>query len=166
MTKLINLTNQKYGRLLVISRADSDARGRSRWLCRCDCGNKTTVGVSNLGNGKTKSCGCLRQELTSIRRTTHGHTVNGHRSRTYTSWEGMIKRCENPNNNRYHYYGGRGITVCKRWKLFDNFLADMGERPEGSSIDRYPDNDGNYEPDNCRWATSKEQCANRRKASI
>lgn len=163
MGKFIDLTGKRYGRLLVSSQADSDARGKSRWLCRCDCGSETIVCVGDLGNGRTKSCGCLQRELMSIRKTTHGHTVNGHRSRTYTSWYSMINRCERPNNNRYHRYGGRGITVCPRWRAsFIDFLADMGERPEGRTMDRI-DNDGNYEPSNCRWATANEQYATRSK---
>jgi hypothetical protein len=94
---------------------------------------------------------------------THGHARKGKQTGTYLSWKEMKKRCANPNQKYWKNYGGRGIRVCDRWlNSFENFLADMGERPEGTSIDRYPNNDGNYEPGNCRWATRKQQRANRR----
>lgn len=92
----------------------------------------------------------------------HGHTSGRTMSPTYYSWSTMRTRCRNPKCNRYANYGGRGIRICERWELFENFLADMGERPSGLSLDRYPDKNGNYEPGNCRWATSKEQAQNRR----
>lgn len=92
----------------------------------------------------------------------HGHTRHGLISREYRSWSSMKERCNNPNSISWKYYGARGITVCERWFKFENFLADMGPRPQGTTLDRFPNKDGNYEPGNCRWATATEQRANRR----
>jgi hypothetical protein len=124
----------------------------------CSCGKEVIRTSGNLnGKNKTQSCGCIKRE-----RQIHGHSANGIVSKTYRSWAAMIARCTNPNNNRYGYYAGRGIVVCERWtNSFPNFLADMGERPIGKSIDRI-NNDGNYEPGNCRWSTAIEQVHNRR----
>jgi hypothetical protein len=139
------------------------------WLCLCDCGNLANISMSALRSGNTKSCGCLRIER-GVRLGTgqtntlrHGHSSSIFRTRTYQSWRGMINRCTSPSCNGYKYYGGQGIKICERWGKFENFLADMGERPEGKTIDRFPDPYGNYEPENCRWATYKEQNANQRK---
>ncbi len=98
----------------------------------------------------------------------HGHctVANAKRSRTHVTWTGMLQRCTNPSTSNYYLYGGRGIAVCPRWQVFENFLADMGERPSGTSLDRYPDTNGNYEPGNCRWATPAEQRANQRKGLV
>jgi hypothetical protein len=101
----------------------------------------------------------LKMRVAHVR---HGHAIKYIHTSTYNSWSGMLQRCLNPNNTRFRYYGGRGITVCQRWLIFENFLADMGERPAGLSIDR-KDNDGNYELGNCRWATQSQQVANRRR---
>lgn len=157
-----DLSGTKVGRLTLLSRAGVvvSARGsRSyRYNCKCDCGTGLVVRSANLSSGNTKSCGCLHKESTSLARTTHGasHTPE------HNTWDSMHRRCYDPSNASYQRYGGRGIKVCKRWHKFENFLADMGERPEGKSLDRYPDNDGNYEPGNCRWATSTEQSWNKR----
>ena len=164
-----DLTGQTFERLTVIKRTTSTERGYARWLCECQCGNTTIVRSVSLRNGHTRSCGCLQREwCTKLGRIStgviskHGHTING-RTSTYESWRSMKTRCINQNQKNYMYYGGRGIKVCDRWiKSFENFLADMGERPDGKTLDRYPDNDGNYEPGNCRWATAKQQIANRR----
>ena len=124
-----------------------------KFLCRCRCGNKKTVQLWHLRSGHTTSCGCEKTRKS----ITHGKS-NTPEIRT---WQGMKQRCLNINNNRYKDYGGRGIKVCKRWLKFENFYKDMGERPKGTTLDRI-DNNGNYEPSNCRWATPEQQYSNMR----
>lgn len=135
-------------------------------LCRCECGNEKEIPCRHLPSGVSRSCGCLARELTSERASpvkTHGHAWNrGERSPTYINWRNARDRCLNPRAPNYSEYGGRGIRFCDRWNDFTAFLSDMGERPDGMTLDRYPDVDGNYEPGNCRWATPAEQAANRR----
>lgn len=154
-----NIIGDRFGRMVVVRLHDPGASGRhASWECRCDCGKTSVAQGSKLANGNTKSCGCLRRELGIAANTTHGRA----RTPTYRIWVLMRYRCFNPKAKPYKYYGGRGITVCDRWLSFQNFFDDMGERPSGMSIDR-EDNDGNYEPGNCRWATPKEQRANQRR---
>jgi hypothetical protein len=147
---------QRFGILTVVGQAKSVARPngkgtRAKTICRCDCGNTIEVYSSNLKGGNTGSCGC-----TKVR---HGQT----KTITYKTWDNMIQRCTNPYHDSYQYYGARGITVCSRWReSFIAFMEDMGEKPEGLSIDRI-DNEGNYEKDNCRWTTWSVQMKNRRK---
>lgn len=158
MPALVDITGQRFGRLVVLRRLGSAKYGESTWLCRCDCSKNKVILGHSLRQGLTKSCGCLQRERASQTKKKHGAST----TETYYIWAGMRTRCKNPKATPYKNYGGRGISVCERWNSFDNFLADMGERPPGLSIDRI-DNDGNYEPDNCRWATQSEQTGNQRK---
>lgn len=133
---------------------------RKRWMCRCACGTEKIVDDRTLQKGLSKSCGCLRREVAIEKATVHGHATGKGPSPEYVSWSRMVSRCDDPKNNEYHRYGAQGIAVCERWRKFENFLSDMGARPKGMSIDRWPDKNGGYEPRNCRWATSKQQARN------
>jgi hypothetical protein len=128
---------------------------------QCDCGALTRVTLNNLRSGHTASCGCLRSEV-GDKIATHGHARKSGVNRTYAIYRDMRTRCENPKYREFHLYGGRGITVCERWKNgYEFFLADMGERPTGMSLERKRVNEG-YSPDNCKWATDEEQANNKR----
>jgi hypothetical protein len=164
----INEIGNTYGRLIVTSEAGRDKQGRATWNCLCDCGQPVTVSGYNLRDGHTQSCGCLQRELAAAQeKTTHGHNysaAHGGPSPTYHSWSAMKARCINPNTIGWKNYGGRGIKVCKRWSVprgFQRFLADMGPRPRGRSLDR-KNNDKGYSPSNCRWATRRQQRLNQR----
>jgi hypothetical protein len=153
MAALKQELGNRYGRLQV---AGPDPAGRpAYWLCACDCGSDVVVFGGALRSGNTKSCGCGRG--------THRHTVGRRYHPLYWTWSNMRKRCYSPSRDEYASYGGRGISICDRWRdSFADFLADVGERPSPQhSLDRI-DNDGNYEPGNVRWATKSEQLANRR----
>lgn len=160
--KLINLIDQKFGRWTVIARAESNARKETCWLCRCDCGIEKIHVSGALRYQLTLSCGCYRDELASQRAMTHGATKGKALTPEFISWRGAKQRCFNSNNPRYQDYGARGIIMCERWRQsFQSFLADMGPCPDGHSLDRI-NNNGNYEPTNCRWATRQEQNKNQR----
>lgn len=154
----IDLTGDRFGRLTVKYRVERNKKGDSKWLCECDCGQIVKVLANHLKAGHTKSCGCLRSEVSKQRMTTHGMRE----TQTYRSWAGMKTRCLNPNEPRYKDYGGRGIKVCKSWlNSFEKFLADMGERPSGLTLDR-ENNELGYFKENCKWSSRKEQSRNRR----
>lgn len=158
MARAIDLTGQRFGRLVVQSRVGSAPQsGNAEWLCFCDCGKSTTVNSRRLRGGITTSCGCYSTELLVARSLKHGMR----NTRTYRSWTSMRQRCLNPRATGYEYYGGRGIEITVAWGLFENFLSDMGERPASTTLDRI-NVDGNYEPGNCRWASNLEQVRNMR----
>lgn len=160
MVRLIDPIGKKFGRLTV------EQEIKSCWICRCDCGNKTTLKRSVVKSGNTKSCGCLHRERAGNMNRTHGKAnsrITGYASRAYGVWQAMRDRCYNSNRADYHRYGGRGISVCKRWQQFENFLSDMGEPPPGLTLERL-NNDKGYSPSNCKWATRQEQAVNRERS--
>lgn len=157
-------TGKRFGMWTVLERDLSDRRGSAKWRCLCDCGTQKVVAANTLIQGKSKSCGCMSQTWRTEGATKHGHAKskpNGGFSGAYKSWHAMRQRCLNENNDQYIDYGGRGITICDAWDSFENFLADMGDRPPKMTLDRVDPN-GNYEPGNCRWATRKMQSQNQR----
>lgn len=165
MAKFRDLTGQKFGRWTVLSLAsrccinENGKKDGVRWRCQCDCG---TISDSQLGShivyGKSVSCGCLRNEILSERRKTHGMSE----TTEYYVWLSMKDRCKNPSNKRYYSHGARGVTVCDAWDDFQNFYNDVGPRPSDKhSIERV-DNDGNYCPENCKWETDAAQANNKR----
>ncbi len=162
MSALLDITGERFCRWTVLRYSHSEVNGSGKtahWTCRCDCGAERTVNGSNLRRGLTTSCGCRNREVIGFRTRTHG--LSG--SSEYNIWQKMWQRCTDASCNSYRNYGARGITVCERWRIFENFFSDMGPRPFSShSIDRFPDNDGNYEPGNCRWASPYEQGSNTR----
>jgi hypothetical protein len=163
MSHRIDLVDQRFDRLTVMAFAWVDAYGNTCWRVQCDCGSNGVVRASCLRRGDSRSCGCLFTENIRGGLLKHGYARTYSRDPLYDCWAHLIQRCENPKNPGFKHYGGRGITVCERWRLsFLDFLADMGPRPSPQhSLDRI-NNDGNYEPGNCRWATAAEQRRNQR----
>jgi hypothetical protein len=170
---MFDLTGKTFGRLTVL-REQGRMERQVAWLCQCECGTHHIVRSRSLRTGETRSCGCLSKELLSTRNTTflvrHGAMTGRGHWPEYRVWRGMLNRCYNENDKKYYLYGGRGIAVCDRWQYGENgthpfmcFLIDVGWRPaDKQSIDRCPDKNGNYEPNNTRWATHSEQNSNRR----
>ena len=159
----LNLENKVYGRWTVLSFYGRDKRNNILWKCKCVCGVEKNVYGNSLRSGQSTSCGCYNREVTS-RPKSHGHAKHSKSSTEYYAWGHMKDRCFNKKNKQYSNYGGRGITVCERWaNSFELFLKDVGFRPSPKhSLDRYPNNDGNYEPGNCKWRLVAEQNRNKR----
>lgn len=164
------LIGKRFGRWTVLKwfplyiRPNGNGQSRAvALLCRCDCGNEKMVDAASLRAGRSNSCGCLKKDR-MVRFRKHGDIGNNAPSAEYISWGSMIQRCENPRQDKFRYYGGRGISVCQSWRdSYEAFLNDVGRRPHPSmSIDRI-NNDGNYEPGNVRWATHKQQANNKRR---
>ena len=164
VTRLLDLSGQRFGELVAISRVPGSSK-HVKWLCLCDCGATKEIESGHLRSGRSSSCGHRKAEANRRRCLRHGHTAKGEPSPTYRSWQAMHRRCTDPTFRGWASYGGRGIKVCERWQSFDLFLEDMGERPEGRTLDRIDPN-GFYEPTNCRWATRAEQDSNKRPREV
>jgi len=164
MPKALDIGGHRFGRLFVISRAEVTGARNVMWHCKCDCGNMTVAAAANIGR-TTFSCGCLAKETAAdlLRKARYSRSHGMSKSAEHRIWNGIQQRCHNPNAPKYFRYGARGIKVCKRWRdSFENFYADMGPRPSSCRSIERKDNNGNYEPNNCVWATIAEQSRNTR----
>lgn len=159
MPKALDLRGRQFGRWTALERVGTKNR-HPLWRCRCECGTEGNVSSTNLVSGHSQSCGCLSIDVATERLTRHGHTSNDAMSPEYRTWNGMWRRCTNPGEESYPRYGGRGIRVCARWRTFENFLSDMGQKPAPEYTIERANTDGDYEPGNCRWATMREQMRN------
>lgn len=153
-----NIAGKSFGLLTAIERTGEMTWGASLWRCRCACGKEAIAAINSLNQGTVQSCGCLRSTKARLRGDFHGERA----TRTYKSWDNMIQRCTNPRKDDFNIYGGMGTKVCERWRSYRLFKEDMGERPEGMTLDRIDPN-GDYEPGNCRWADVLTQARNKKK---
>jgi hypothetical protein len=158
-----DLHGQQFGKLTVRVPVAEARRSRSkRWLCQCECGGSKVVRADSLRAGKTTDCGCVKRHRVRLQSTTHGKSY----SKVYTVWKNMIARCYRPSYIYWENYGGRGIRVCDEWRKFEVFYAYVGDPPPGMTLDRWPNNNGHYEPGNVRWATRSQQMLNTRKSKM
>lgn len=166
-TNSLDLTGFVWNSFKVLHKTDKRLGSQVGWLCRCVCGNEVIKGATDIRTKRHKSCGCKTKEILRQHRTLHGHSKGGNSrgTPTYITWHSMIQRCEYKGHKSYADYGGRGVSVCDRWHDFSHFLADMGMRPAGTTLGRI-DNEGSYEPGNCRWETASQQARNRRSNTL
>ena len=169
---IVDITGQRFGRLVALERLSEKKSSSYLWRCKCDCGNEVNVTARDLRYGNTKSCGCLRNELIASVNQTHSKAGTGQKSRLYNVWIGMRQRCNDQNHKSYPNYGGRGIQVCEEWNdfvAFESWAMSHGYNPDAKhqecTIDRI-DVNGNYEPSNCRWVSASVQAKNKRNSNV